>query len=66
MGKFDDVDDNRNEKIGKLKNYSHPRLHPTRNQKRAGDVRRCSFQPQDVSLWVRSVEHMDMGSFILT
>ena len=27
-----------NEKIGKLKNYSHPRLHPMRNQKRPGDV----------------------------
>ena len=28
----------KNEKIGKVKNYSHPRLHPMRNQKRAGDV----------------------------
>ena len=27
-----------NEKIGKMKNYSHPRLHPMRNQKRPGDV----------------------------
>ena len=26
------------EKIGKLKNYSHPQLHPMRNQKRTGDV----------------------------
>ena len=28
----------RSEKIGKVKNYSHPRLHPMRNQKREGDV----------------------------
>ena len=27
------------EKIGKVRNYSHPRLHPVHNQKRANDVR---------------------------
>ena len=27
-----------NERIGKVRNYSHPRLHPTLNQKRPGDV----------------------------
>ena len=27
-----------NERIGKVNNYSHPRLHPTSNQKRPGDV----------------------------
>ena len=58
------VDDNRsfparsfsfspNEKIGKLKDYSHPRLHPTRNQKRPGDVR----------LFIPSTGCLPMGSF---
>ena len=52
------------EKIGKVKNYSHPRLHPTRNQKRPGEVR--LFIPTTGCLPMdHSVDHMDMDSFIL-
>ena len=42
-----------NEKFGKVKDYSHPRLHPTRNQRRAGDVR----------LFIPSTGCLPMGSF---
>ena len=42
-----------NERLGKIKNYSHPRLHPTRNQKRARDVR----------LFIPSTGCLPMGSF---
>ena len=41
------------EKLGKLKNYSHPRLHPTRNQKRVGEVR----------LFIPTTGCLPMGSF---
>ena len=42
-----------NERFGKMTDYSHPRLHPTRNQKRAGDVR----------LFIPSTGCLPMGSF---
>ena len=41
------------EKIGKVRNYSHPRLHPMHNQKRAGDVR----------LFIPTTGCLPMGSF---
>ena len=41
------------EKIGKVQDYSHPRLHPMRNQKRAGDV----------WLYIPTTGCLPMGSF---
>ena len=37
------------EKIGKVKNFSHPRLHLMRNQKRAGDVNVSLIQKRHLS-----------------
>ena len=45
-----------NEKIGKMQNYSHQRLHPVRNQKRAGDV----------WLFIPTTGCLPMGSFCRT
>ena len=41
------------EKFGKLSDYLHPRLHPTRNQRAKGDIR----------LFIPSTGQMPMGSF---
>ena len=50
----------RSEKLGKVKNYSHPRLHPMSNQRRVEDVwillPSTGCLPMD-----HFVEHMDMG-----
>ena len=41
------------EKLGKVRNYSHPRLHPMHNQKRTGEVR----------LFIPTTGCLPMGSF---